>query len=228
MKRENPNWGVKPIHGEVCKLGVGLSRTTIRNILRKYFGPAQRPTLRSSLTWRQVITHYHHAILACDYFTIDTIFLKTLYVLFFIDLSTRKVVIAGVTQQARHFCWNNAITEKHFLIHDRDDKFPPSFDTIFASQGLHVVKSPPQSPTANAYAERWVRSIRAACLDQIVILNERHSRIVLKAYVEYNNHRRPHQGIEQQSPIPFEICTVGAVEKEHILGGIIHDYRRIA
>lgn len=237
LTRENPGWGVKRIQGEVRKLGVGLSRTTIRNILREYFGPPKRSRYRSGPIWRQFITHYRQTIIACDFFTVDTIFLNTRYVLFFIDLSTRKVTLAGitanstqiwVTQQARQFCWDNELNAKHFLIHDRDDKFPPSFDTVFVSEGVQVVKTPPQAPTANAYAERWVRTMREECPDQIVILNERHLRLVLKQYVDFYNRRRPHPSLQQQAPIPFEICIDGVVEKEEILGGIIHDYCRIA
>lgn len=187
-------------------------------------------------------------VLACDFFTVETIRLQTLYVLFFIELGTRKVHLAGctahptsawVTQQARNIVWN--IQEKalhrspvRFLIHDRDAKFTASFDAVFASDGITIIRTPYRAPNANAYAERWVRTVREECLDHLLILGERHLRRVLTEYIEYYNHRRAHQGIGQQIPVtPSEepgakeqsvIVTRGPIHRRDVLGGIIHDY----
>ena len=168
----------------------------------------------------------------------ETIGLKTIYVLFFIELGTRRLRLAGctanpnttwVTQQARQLIWEleEESQDMAYLIRDNDKKFPSSFDTIFTSKGIEIVKTPYQAPQANAFAERWVRSVRGECLDHILIVNERHLCRVLQEYIAYYNQARPHQGICQQFPISVpERSTEGPVRKRNILGGIIHDYYR--
>ncbi len=116
-----------------------------------------------------------------------------------------------------------------FLIHDRDAKFTAPFNTVFASEGVETVLTPCQSPKANAFAERWVRTVREECLDQLLIINDAHLRRVLLEYIEYYNGRRPHQGIGQRIPIPLaerRIATSGRVHCRDVLGGAIHDYYR--
>jgi len=169
---------------------------------------------------------------------VETIGLKTIYVLFFIELGTRRVHLAGctanpnttwVTQQARQLIWEleEESQDKAYLIRDNDKKFPAAFDAVFTSQGIEFVKTPYQAPQANAFAERWVRSVRGECLDHILIVNERHLRRVLQEYVKYYNQARPHQGIYQRFPISNpEQSSEGPVCRRNILGGIIHDYFR--
>ena len=184
------------------------------------------------------MTHYKEQLIACDFFTVETLTLKTLYVLFFIELGSRKVHRAGVTanpnqtwvtQQARQVMWE--LGERNppcrFLIRDRDNKFPQAFDTVFRSEGIDVIRTPVRAPNANAYAERWVRTVREECLDHLLILNQTHLRRVLKTYTEYYNEARPHQGIGQRIPVPQELspCT-GTVKHRKVLGGIINDYYR--
>ena len=153
-------------------------------------------------------------MLACDFFTVETLHLQTLYVLFFIELGSRRVHLAGctaspdnawVTQQARQLVWqlDETKTPMRFLIHDRDSKFTSLFDQVFVSEGIEIVPTPFRAPKANAVAERWVRSIRQECLDHLLILNQRHLLRVIKEYTTYYNAARPHQGINQQAPIPF-------------------------
>jgi putative transposase len=133
------------------------------------------------------MAHYKEQILACGFFTVDTLWLKRLYVLFFIELGTRQVHLAGitanpdaawVTQQARQVKWDltNSKTTTRFLIHDRDCKFTKAFDTVFQSEGTHIIQTPYWAPNANAFSERWVRTVREECLDQLLILNETHLR----------------------------------------------------
>ena len=172
------------------------------------------------------------------FFTVETIGLKTIYVLFFIELGTRRIHLAGctanpnvpwVTQQARNLIWEleEEAQEKAYLIRDNDKKDPDAFDTVFASEGIEIVTIPYRAPRANAFAERWVRSVRGECLDRILIVNERHLHRVLKEYIEYYNQARPHQGIGQQIPISGpERSTVGPIHRRNVLGGIIHDYFR--
>ena len=168
----------------------------------------------------------------------ETIGLKTIYVLFFIERGTRRVHLAGctanpntiwVTQQARQLIWKleDETQDKAYLIRDNDKKFPSAFDTVFTSQGIEIVKTPYQAPRANAFAERWVRSVRQECLDHILIVNERHLLRVLQEYTAYYNQARPHQGIGQHFPISDpERSTKGTIRRRNVLGGIIHDYFR--
>jgi hypothetical protein len=136
-----------------------------------------------------------------------------------------------VTQQARQVVWelNESKSDIRFLIRDRDSKFTQEFDTVFQSEGTQIIQTPFRAPNANSYAERWVRTVREECLDQILILNEPHLKRVLKTYDDYYNRRRPHQGLRQQSPIPrTPQSTSGKVRNRKVLGGIINDYYRSA
>ena len=185
------------------------------------------------------MTHYREQLLACDFFTVETIRLKTLYVLFFIELGTRRVHLAGVTahpnqlwvtQQARQMIWKlEAETSGlKILLHDNDRKFTKTFDAIFETEAFHVIHTPYQAPNANAHAERWVRSVREVCLDLILILNPTHLRRVLREYIdEYYNVARPHHGLAQKMPISRPSCQPkGPVQRRPILGGLINDYHR--
>ncbi len=179
-------------------------------------------------------------MLACDFFSVETVFLQTVYVLFFIEVSTRRVYLAGctdqpdsawVTQQARQLLWQlqNRELPLRFLIHDRDTKFTGAFETVFAAEGSETVLTPDRAPNANAFAERWVRSVRQECLDRLLIINQAHLRRVLREYVDYYDTARPHQGLDQQAPIPFPRgSTTGPISRRDVLGGILHDYRRQA
>jgi transposase InsO family protein len=240
LANENPRWGYSKIHGELLKLGYSLGRSTVRNVLKRHkLLPAPQRTQRSS-SWRTFPNHYHQQILACDFFTVETMWLKTIYVLFFIELGTRRVHLAGcttnptgawVTQQARHLSWHiqDSALPKRFLIHDRDTKFPVAFDTVFAAEGVTIIHTPYQAPNANAFAERWIRSVREECLDHLLIVNETHLQRVLTAYVTYFNHSRPHQGLAQQTPvIPEPRPQLGRIHRRDVLGGILHDYYRAA
>jgi putative transposase len=156
----------------------------------------------------------------------------------FIELGTRRVHLAGVTrypdglwvaQQARQLTWEIEETESNFrcLIRDNDKKYTKAFDTVFESSNIHIIPTPINAPNANAFTERWVRTVRQECLDHMLIVNESHLRRVLDEYLDYYNSRRPHQGLEQQSPIPrAKSMTTGAVNNRQVLGGIINDYFR--
>jgi len=236
MAQENSRWGYGKIEGELRKLGFEVSESHVRDVLKRHhITPAP---VRGSSSWRHLITHYKNQLIACDFFTVQTLTLKTLYVLFFIELGSRKVHLAGVTanpnqtwvtQQARQVMWE--LGERNppcrFLIRDRDNKFPAAFDTVFRSEGIDVIRTPVRAPNANAYAERWIRTVREECLDLLLILNQTHLRRVLITYTEYYNDARPHQGIEQRIPVPPQQSpSSGAVEHRKVLGGIINDYYR--
>ena len=238
IARENPRMGYDKIQGELLKLGFKVHPSTVKNVLRRH-GLLPAPQ-RGRSSWRTFLKHYRQQMLACDFFTVETLRLETLYVLFFIELGSRRVHLAGcttnpdrawVTQQARQLVWHlgdEAQTSMRFLIHDRDSKFAGSFDQVFVSEGFEIVRTPFRAPKANAVAERWVRSVRQECLDQLLILNQRHLARVLKEYAHYYNTARPHQGLAQQTPIPLSRSRRGTIHCRDVLGGILHDYYRDA
>jgi transposase InsO family protein len=228
------------LEGELGKLGYDVGRSTIRDVLKRNNVPPAPERSRQGTRWHTFLTHYKDEMVACDFFTVETAWLKTLYVLFFIELGSRRVHFAGctsqptgawATQQARQFSWQiqDGHVSARFLIHDRDTKFTSAFDTVFTSKDVTIIQTPLRALNANAFAERWVRTVREECLDRILILNERHLHRVLTTYIDYYNHARPHQGIDQRCPIPLETAPrAGPIERRDILGGIIHEYRRAA
>jgi transposase InsO family protein len=225
LAAENPRWGYGRLQGELAK--------------RRHIPPAPLRGARSS-TWRAFIARHRDAVLACDFFTVETVFLKTVYALFFIELGTRRVHLAGctahptatwVTQQARNLCWmlQESGAAPHCLIHDRDAKFPPAFDTVFAAEGVVIVRTPYRAPNANAVAERWVRSARTECLDHLLVAGEAHLQRVLTEYAAFYNHARPHQGLDQRCPVALPApLRDGPVRRRDRLGGLLHDYYREA
>ena len=239
LARENPRWGHRRIQGELGKLGHAVSASAVRAVLRRHRVPPA-PQRRRATTWRDFIRQHKVQLLACDFFTVETLFLQTLHVLFFIEVGTRRVHLAGctarptaawVTQQARQRTWilQEADAPPRFLIHDRDAKFPPAFEAVFATEGVQRVRTPYRTPVANAYAERWVRSAREECLDHLLIVNEGHLRHVLAGYVAHDNRARPHRGLGQQTPIPAApSAACGPVRCRDVLGGLIHEYEREA
>lgn len=240
LAQENPRWGYSKLQGELHKLGYDIGRSTVRDILKRQHVPPALERVERGSSWRTFLGHYKEQMLACDFFTVETAWLKTLYVLFFIELGSRRVHFAGctghptaewVTQQARQLAWtlHNEARPKRFLIRDRDAKFPASFDTVFAAEGVEIIRTPYRAPKANAFAERWIRAAREECLDRLLIVNEAHLRRVLSEYVQYYNTARPHQGIDQRCPVPISsVARSGAVKCRDVLGGIIHDYHREA
>jgi putative transposase len=241
LGRENPRWGCVRIQGELRKLGIRVGATTIRTLLRSAgLGPAPR---RSGPSWSEFLRAQAAGIIACDFFTVETIRLKTLYVLFFIELGIRRVHLAGVTanpdsawvtQQARNvaFGLGEKVDPMRFLIRDRDAKFSGHFDEVFRTDGVKVIPTPVRAPRANAFAERFVRTVRAECLDHILILGRRHLKGVLQGYVAHYNKERPHRGIGLSVPEGLlrghEPVGPGHVRRRAILGGLIHEYYGLA
>jgi putative transposase len=241
MGGENPRWGCMRIKGELAKLGISVSATAIRTVLRRHrLGPAPRG---SGPTWREFLRVQAKGIIAVDFFTVETAWLHTLYVLFAIELRTRRVHLAAatrhpnaawVTQQARNLSFDlSEHTSLRFLIRDRDAKYPKSFDAVFAAEGITTILTPFQAPTANAFAERWVRTVRRECLDWILVLGRRHLERVLCEYVAHYNARRPHRGLDLRAPdrppdsaLPTSVHR--AVRRRDVLGGLIHEYELAA
>jgi putative transposase len=238
LARENPGWGYPRIAGELLKLGVRISPSTVRRLLLAMgLTPAPR---RSGPSWREFLRQRAASALACDFFTVETISLRRYYVLFFIELGSRRVHLAGcttnptgawVTQQARNLSFSGWLERTRFLIHDRDSKFTAAFDEVFRSEGIEVIQTPIRAPQANAYAERFVPTVRAECLDWLLILGRRHLEHVLSCYVTHYNAERPHRALALVPPETGNTAVRPAnakIERHDLLGGLIHEYRAAA
>ena len=238
VARENLLWGYRRIQGELAKLGIEVSATTIRRILQT----KPRPGAKRE-TWRQFMRTQASSIIACDLFTVETVKLKTLHVLFFIELHTRRVLIGGVTDGAANVAWCSQIARNlsearesrpvavQYLVHDRDYRFGAMFDEVFKAEGVEILRTPWRAPKANAYAERFIRTVRGECLNRIMILGPRHLESVLETYVDHYNRERPHRGLDLRPPNgwpPNPIEASSAIGRRDRLGGLLHEYYRKA
>ena len=238
LAMENPRWGYLRIVGELKKLGVAVSKTSVATVLRTHgHGPAPR---RQGLSWSEFLRAQAELVLATDFFTVDSVLLRRYYVLFVVEVESRVVHLLGVTanprgpwvtQVARNFAAD--LEEQRlrfrFLLRDRDTKFTASFDAVTASVGIQVVRTPVKAPRANAFAERWVRTVRRECLDHLLVMSRRQLASVLCDYVRHYNRARPHRGLHLAVPEPCSPQAHGGTVRRHdVLGGIIHEYERAA
>lgn len=245
LAREN-SWGYTRIHGELKKLGVRVSRSTVANTLREAgLDPGPR---RGEGTWDDFIQRHLETLWACDFFSTKVWTMRGLveiFVLFFIHLGSRRVHLAGITahpdsawmaQQARNVAlfFAEQPQRPRYLLRDRDSKFTRQFDSILASEGLKVTPVGPRAPNLNAFAERWVRSIKEECLGHFIVFGEAHLRHLVTSYVEYYNQFRPHQGLGNRPlTAPAEAAasaaaSPGAIVCEARLGGLLRHYVRRA
>jgi putative transposase len=240
-RARTPSWGYLRIVGELRKLGVAVSSTSIRNILAGAgLPPAPR---RDSQSWRSFLRAHGESILACDFFTIDTVWLQRLYVLVFLSLGSRRIEYFACTsnpntawmlQQARNLLMELGDRDRRvgFLIHDRDAKFPRAFDALLASEKIKVIRTPVQAPNANAHMERWVGTVRRECLDRLLILGRRQLEHVLRVYLRHYNRQRPHRALNLSPPEASRHSAVRAksaphdlhVSRRDLLGGLLHEY----
>src|SRR5215216_1898108 len=238
LARENPGWGYRRIQGELLGLGIKLAASTVWSILREAgIEPAPK---RLEQSWSKFLRAQATSILECDFLTVDTLFLKRFYVLFFIELATRRVRIAGITtnpdgrwatQQARNLLMqlDDEGVRPRFLVRDRDSKFTSEFDDVFRSEGIGVIKAPVRAPKARAHAERWVGSVRRECLDRLLILGRRHLHHVLTTYALHYNEHRPHRALGQRAPLSddqplADVLDLDRLRRRDLLGGLIHEY----
>jgi len=241
LAEENPTCGYRRIHRELAASGVRLAPSSVWAILRRHgIEPAPR---RAGPTWSEFLRAQAKTMLACDFFTVDTVLLRRLYVLFFIEIDTRRIYLSGinpvgewVTQQARNlsFVLAEGTRPVKFLIRDRDTKFTAGFDAVFASEGIRTIKTPIRAPRANAFAERFVGTVRRECLDRILILSRRHLKQVLPEYIAHYNEHRPHRALDQRAPrslvMPASVHDPDSkrLRRTEVLGGLIHECRIVA
>jgi putative transposase len=237
LARENPRWGYQRIAGELNKLGLRVSPSTVRRLLAQAgLGPAPR---RSGPSWREFLRAQAASIVACDFFCVDSALLRCYYVLFFIELRTRRVHLAGATtnpdgrwvaQQARNLSLTAALGDITFLIRDRDSKFTGGFDEVFRTEGIAVIQTPFRSPQVNAHAERFVCTAPTECSDWLLIVGPRQLDRVLRVYVDHDNTERPHRALGRCPPVATQPPPPpqATIQRRDRLGGLLHAYHLAA
>jgi transposase InsO family protein len=242
LATENRSWGYQRIQGEMLKLGHRVGASTIRQILKTLRIPPA-PNRHTDTTWRQFLRTQAAAMLAVDFFHVDcAVSLQRLYCFFVIEVGSRYVHILGVTtnpdgpwttQQIRNLLMDlgDRAVDFRFLIRDRAGQFSTSFDAVLASAGIEAVKTPPRSPRANAFAERFVLTARTEVTDRMLIFGERHLRTVLAEYEAHYNGRRPHRSRQLRPPRPdhpVADLSQQQIRRRPVLGGLLNEYERVA
>jgi putative transposase len=245
LARENTSWGYVRIVGELRKLGIDVSATLVRNVLwNAGIPPAPQ---RGQLDWRSFLRQHAATTLACDFLTVDTVFLRRLYVLVSICVGSRRIEYVACTsnpdaawmgQQARNLLidLDDRGQRPRFLIHDRDAKYSRAFDAIFHGDGMRVIRTPLKAPNANAHVERWVGSVRRERLDRLLVFSRRQLEHVLRVYVRHYNEQRPHRALDLQAPDPGKMPSARGdpaesakvIRRRELLGGLIHEYEAAA
>jgi len=243
MARENKSWGYDRIAGALANLGHQLSHQTIGNILKRQ-GIAPAPKRRQSTSWKEFIAAHMAVLAGTDFFAVEVLTwrgLVTYYVLFFLHLETRRVTLAGITPHPTEACMaqmaRNAVDEPagavrrcRYLLHDRDAKFCAAFQDVFASEGIRCLRLPPRSPNLNAFAERWVRSVKEECLSKLILFGERSLRRAVTEFVAHFHSERNHQGKGNALlfPAPATLTARQRVRCRERLGGLLRYYCRAA
>jgi transposase InsO family protein len=243
MAEENRAWGYRRIQGAISNLGHKLARSTIADILQRQ-GIQPAPERSRKTTWKEFLRRHWELIVAADFFTVEVWTargLKRFVVLFFIDLSTRRVEIAGMASNANGL-WmgqigrnvtdavDGILNGKRYLIHDRDPLFTAEFQSLLAGVGVSSVKLPPQSPNLNAFAERFVRSIKESCLERVILFGENSLRTATREFVAHYLSERHHQGLGNRLIVPEAsgVDKAGTIQCRQRLGGMLNYYHRAA
>jgi hypothetical protein len=243
LAEENPSWGYDRIVGALANIGYTISDQAVGNILQKN-GIPTAPKRKPSVSWQDFIESHKDVIAACDFFTAEVITpvgLITYYVLFFIQIGSRKVHIAGITpnpdekwmkQIARNITMADIgfLTNCRYLILDRDAKFCPAFRQIIKSAGIKPIRLPPQSPNLNAFSERWVRSVKEECLSKLILFGEQSLENALREYLAHYHEERNHQGKENRILFPTDSYNPdlngGNIVRKMRLNGLLKYYYR--
>ena len=240
LAQENHTWGYDRIVGAVRHVGYTISDQTVGNILKRH-GIPPAPARQRTTTWSEFIRMHLDVLVATDFFTTEVwtwCGLVTYDVLFFIHLGTREVRVAGITphpdqrwmvQIARNITMaeRGFLSSGQYLIHDWDGKYGPPFQQIITAAGVKSVLLPPRSPNLNAYAERWVRSVKEECLSKLILFGEGALRHALQEFVEHYHQERPHQGMGNGMLIPLPSAYVeheGSIRCRERLGGLLKYY----
>ncbi|MCP4087055.1 MAG: transposase [Actinomycetia bacterium] len=239
MATNNPTWGYRRIHGELTGLGHRVGASTVWRILKRHdIDPAPHRTV---ITWSQFLRS--QAAVACDFATIDTAVLRRYYLLFFIDVTTREVFFAGITanptgawttQAARNLFLRHTdrLADAGALVRDRGSQFINAFDEIFRTEGMKILKTPVRTPVANAFAERWIGTLRRELLDRTIIWNQRQVERIVADYIDHYNVHRPHRSLDQRPPQAVE-ATRDAPQQLRVVrtsrcDGLINEYQNAA
>jgi putative transposase len=244
MAEENPRWGYRRIQGALANLGYEIDASTVRNILRRHHLEPAPKRRKAGMSWQQFLKIHWDVLAATDFFTVEVATwhgLVTYYVLVVMELSTRRVHLAGITphptaafmtQCARQLTdlLDGFLLGKRYLIHDRDTKFLHGFDSILRASGVEPIVLPPRSPNLNAYGERFVRSIKEEALQQMIVIGEASLRSVIQSYLAHYHHERNHQGLGNQLIVaePSMEHQRGFVVRRKRLGGLLSYYHREA
>jgi len=232
MAKENCLWGAERIRSELLKLDIQVSKRTIQRYMSK-------SRQASNQTWATFIKNHVRDIWACDFTVVHDLFFRPIYIFVILELKTRRVVHAAVTvlptdtwtaQQLREATpWDSG---PRYLIRDRDRKYGSQFSCIATSTGIKELKTPYRAPKANAFCERFMGSLKRDCLDPMLVISQKQIERLLREYVSYYNDVRPNQGIHQRIPGRYNEkgfpSQSGKIISEPILGGLHHDYTRIA
>jgi putative transposase len=230
IAEQNKTWGAERIRGELLKLGIQVSKSTIQ----RYMKLSRHPNPGSS--WSTFLHNHSHEIWACDFTQVYDLFFRSLFVFVILEIGTRRIVHAAVTRHPSDAWVAQQLREAtpwgegpKYVIRDNDTKYGQHFTAVASGSGIRELKTPYRAPKANSHCERFMRSLRGDCLDHILTLNERHLSRTVAKYVDYYNCARPHQGNDQRTPVPLEDTDgKGGIIAFPILGGLHHDYRRAA
>ena len=240
MANDNPTWGYRRITGELAGLGYSVGASTVWRILKQRgIDPAPQ---RTRVTWTQFLRS--QAAIACDFATVDTVWLRRYYLLFFIDISTREVFYGGITatptgawttQAARNLFvrHHSRFTHTRALLRDRASQFTGDFDEVFRTEDLKILKTPVRVPTANSFAERWIGTLRRELLDRTIIWNQRQLEHLVIDYIDHYNSHRPHRSLNQRPPASTKPPSANGPQHLKMVqatrcGGLINEYRRAA
>jgi transposase len=244
LARENRSWGYRRIVGALTHLGIQVSHETVGDILKRH-GLDPAPERRKGTSWAEFIRSHKAVFAACDFFTAETLTLRgivTYYCLFFIKIGTREVHLAGVTphpnetwmkQVARNLTMAGCgfLSGMKYLIYDRDSIFTEAFRAIVDDSGVELRRLPAKSPNLNAFAERWVRSVKEECLSRLILFGEASLRHALEEYLAHYHRERTHQGLSNTIPFPSDEDRIGRREGQigcrQRLGGLLKFYRRV-